>query len=285
MKALTALLFGALVAGQAPDANVVRDRLDAYLLKYEPELSTLVAEELLIQRDGPSHDAFRMTALPTKDRRLVSEVAFISLPGGVGWLGIRRALRLNGNDLPDAGPSLGVLLTDADQGDYDQARLLLAESARLNLGLPRTTNLPNLPLEFLHPRNRRRFTHRIDGTEKLRGLETTRLVLNEAASPTMIQRPEGGDMTSLVTAWVETTTGRLIRAQVKTRDARIGVPVFDAVVWVDFRPDQALGLLVPFEMKEEFYAGRFREGTGVAKYSKYRKFQSSGRIVPPPPAP
>ncbi len=280
MKAATALLFGALVVAQAPDANVVRSRLDAYLLKYEPELSTLVAEELLIQRDGPSHDAFRMTALPTKDRRLISEVAFISLPGGIGWLGFRRALELNGKDLPDAGPPLGVLLTDADQGDYDQARLLLSESARLNLGLPRTTNLPNLPLEFLHPRNRRRFTHRIDGTEKIRGLETTRLALNETASPTMIQRPEGGDMTSLVTAWVESATGRLIRAQVKTRDARIGVPVFDAVVWVDFRPDETLGLLVPYEMKEEFYAGRFRDGTGVAKYSKYRRFRTPAPILP-----
>lgn len=281
MKTLAILLLGSLAIAQAPDANEIRDRLDAYLLKYEPELSTLVAEELLIQRDGPSHDAYRMTALPTKDRRLISEVAFISLPGGAGWLGFRRAVNLNGKDLPDAGPSLGVLLTEADQDDYDQARLLLAESARLNLGLPRTTNLPNLPLEFLHPRNRRRFTHRIDGTENIRSHATTRLALNETASPTMIQRQQGGDMTSLVTAWVETATGRLIRAQVKTRDARLGVPVFDAVVWVDFRPDEKLGLLVPFEMKEEFYAGRFRDGTGSARYTKYRRFRTAARVVPP----
>jgi hypothetical protein len=221
-----------------------------------------------------------MTALPTKDRRLISEVAFISLPGGIGWLGFRRALNLNGKALPNAGPPLGALLTDADPDDFDQARLLLSESARLNLGLPRTTNLPNLPLEFLHPRNRRRYTQRIDGTEKIRSHETTRLVLNETSSPTLIQRPEGGDMTTLVTAWVETATGRLIRAQVKTRDARLGVPVFDAVVWVDFKPDEKLGLLVPAEMKEEFFAGRFREGTGTARYSKYRRFQTSARILP-----
>jgi hypothetical protein len=280
MKASVALLLGVLTALQSPDANAVRDRLDAYLLAYEPQLSSLVAEELLIQRDGPSPDGFRMTALPTKDLRLISEVAFTSLPGGIGWLGFRRAQNLNGNALPDTGPALEVLLTDADPDDFEQARLLLSESARLNLGLPRTTNLPNLPLEFLHPRNRRRFTHRIDGTEKIRSHETTRLVLNETSSPTMIQRPEGGDMTTLVTAWVETATGRLVRAQVKTRDARIGVLQFDATVWVDFRMDEKLGLLVPYEMKEEFFAGRFREGTGTARYSKYRKFQTSGRIVP-----
>jgi len=267
-------------ARPALDAEAVRDRLDGYLLAYEPQLSTLVAEELLIQRDGPTREATVHLTPDTKNRRLVSEVAFISLPGGAGWLGFRRAVNLNGKDLPDAGPSLGVLLTDEDRDDYDQARLLIAESARLNLGMPRTTNLPNLPLEFLHPRNRRRFAHRLDGTEKIRGLATSRLVLTEASSPTLIQRPEGGDMNSTVTAWVETGSGRLIRAQVKTRDARIGVRPFDAMVWVDFRPDEKLGLLLPFEMKEEFYAGRFREGTGTARYSKHRRFQTSARILP-----
>lgn len=192
MKAVAVLMFGALASLQSPDADAVRDRLDAYLLAYEPELSTLIADELLVQRDGPSADAYRVSAQPVKNRRLISEVAFISLPGA-GWLGFRRAVNLNGKNLPDSGPQLDVLLTDADRDDYDQARLLLAESARLNLGLPRTTNLPNLPLEFLHPRNRRRFTQRVDGTEKIREASTTRLVLSEISSPTVIQRPEGGD--------------------------------------------------------------------------------------------
>jgi hypothetical protein len=278
--AIIVVLAGA-AAAQAPDGEQIRDRLDAYLLAYEPQLSALVAEERLTQRDGPSPDAIRKTAPPTKNRTIVSEVAFISLPGGIGWLGFRRALNLNGEDLPDAGPPLGVLLAGGADDDYDQARLLLSESARLNLGMPRTTNLPNLPLEFLHPRNRRRFSHRNDGTEKIRGVTTTRLVLRETSSPTIIQRPEGGDMTSLVSAWVETGTGRLLRAQVKTRDARLGVPVFDAVVWVDFAMEETLGLLVPIEMREEFYAGRFRQGDGTARYTKYRQFRTSGRIVPP----
>lgn len=282
MKTIALILLAATTLSQAPDADAVRDRLDSYLLKYEPELSTLVAEEFMIQRDGPSRTANVVAAPRIFNRRLTSEVAFISLPGGIGWLGFRRALNLNGKDLPDAGPSLGVLLTDDDKDDFAQAQLLLTESARLNLGMPRTTNLPNLPLEFLHPRNRRRFSHRIDGTEKIRGLETTRMVITETSSPTMIQRPEGGDMTSLILAWVETATGRLIRAQVKTRDARLGIPQFDAVVWVDFKQDEKLGLLVPVEMKEEFFAGQFREGTSTAKYSKYRKFQTTARIVPPP---
>ena len=89
-------------------------------------------------------------------------------------------------------------------------------------------------------------------------------------------------MQSLISAWVEPDSGRLLRAQVKTRDARIGVLPFDQVIWVDFRPDEKLGLLVPYEMKEEFFAGRFREGTGTAKYTNYRQFRTAARIVPPP---
>lgn len=90
-------------------------------------------------------------------------------------------------------------------------------------------------------------------------------------------------MQSLIGASVEPETGRLLRAQVKTRDARIGVLPFDQVIVLDFRTDEKLGLLMPYEMKEGFFAGRFREGTGTARYSNYRQFRTAARIVPPPP--
>ncbi len=246
-------------------------------------MSSVVADERMTQRDGASRYANSQTAEPTKNREIISEVAFIGLPGNAGWLGFRRVVTVNGKTLADAGPSLAVLLTDGASDDYDQARLLLSESARHNLGGARTTNLPNLPLEFLHPRNRHRLHHRLDGMEKIRGINTARMVFEEHSTPTMIQRPEGGDMQSLISAWVEPDTGRLLRAQVKTRDARIGVLPFDQSIAVEFRADEKLGMLVPYEMKEEFFAGRFREGTGTARYSNYRQFRTAARIVPPKP--
>ena len=278
-----AAVMTALVLAQADDGDAIRDRLDKYLFDYEPQLSSVVAEERMTQRDGASRFANSQTAEPTKNREIVSEVAFIGLPGNAGWLGFRRVVKVNGKALADAGPSLSVLLTDGATDDYDQARLLLTESARHNLGGARTTNLPNLPLEFLHPRNRHRLHHRLDGMEKVRGVNAARMVFEEHSTPTIIQRPEGGDMQSLITAWVEPGTGRLLRAQVKTRDARIGVLPFDQLIAVEFRVDEKLGMLVPFEMKEDFFAGRFREGTGTAKYSNYRQFRTAARLVPPKP--
>lgn len=271
--ALLTLILGGF---QEPSTEEVRDSLDQYLRAYEPQLSALVAEEQMSQRVGP-RGAF---GARRENRRLVSEVSFVSLPGGVGWLGIRRVVEVNGKPLSDPGPPLAQLRS-LGFSDQDQARLLLEQSAHHNLGAPRTTNLPNLPLELLHPRHRHRFAHRHDGHERIRGLNTVRLVLNERSSPTLIQRPEGGDMIALLSAWVEVGTGRLIRAGVRTADARIGVLPFPNVVWVDFKDDAGLGMLVPIEMREQFFAGRFMEGTGVAKYSKYRKFQTAARVVPP----
>ncbi len=279
MKLAIALAAG-LAAWQVDDGNGVRDRLDKYLIEYEQQLSTVVAEERLSQRDAPSRQATVTAAPDSKFRTIISEVAFIGLPGKAGWLGFRRVMKVNGKVIKDAGTPLDVLLTDGAADDYDQARLLLNDSASANLGTPRTTNLPNLPLEFLHPRNRHRLHHRVDGVERIRGSDTTRLIFDEHSSPTIIQRPEGGDMPSQVAAWVETSTGRLLRAEVRTRDARMGVLQFANVIWVDFRTDPKLGFLVPYEMKEEFFAGRFREGTGTARYSRYRQFKTSGRIVP-----
>ncbi len=278
----TALLVPAfaVLLSQADNGDAIRNSLDRYLIAYEPQLSVLVADERITQRDGPSALASRRTAEPARNREIISEVAFIGLPGDAGWLGFRRVLKVNGKPLSDAGPPLAGLLTDGAKDDFDQARLLLAQSAEHNLGFPRTTNLPNLPLEFLHPRNRHRLAHRLDGMEKIRDINTARMVFEERSTPTIISKPDGSPLQSLISAWVEPGTGRLLRAQVKTRDPQIGVLPFDSVVWVDFRPDETLGLLVPYEMKEEFFAGRFREGTGTARYTNYRRFTTAARVVP-----
>ena len=63
--------------------------MGAYLLDYESQLSSVVAEERLFQRDAAPRSR-HCNAAPDAERRLISEVAFISLPGDAGWLGFRR---------------------------------------------------------------------------------------------------------------------------------------------------------------------------------------------------
>lgn len=271
MKMPAAAVLALLSIVQADDAATLRDRLDAYLLVYEPQLSALVADEEMSQRAQESRWV--------TNRRIHSEVAFVALPGNAGWLGFRRVIKVNGKVVKDRGVPLAQLLAEGGTDDYDQARLLLADSAAHNLGAPRTINLPNLPLELLHPHNRYRFTQEVFGRENIRGTPTVLLRFTEISTPTIIQQPGAGDMKTVVWAWVEPASGRLLRAQVVTRDIRIGMPGFDAVIRVDFRENTLLGLLVPVEMQETFFVERSRRGTGVAKYTNYRKFQTSARIV------
>ena len=107
------------------------------------------------------------------------------------------------------------------------------------------------------------------------------LRLQEVATPTIIQQPGVGDMKAVVLVWVESDTGRLIRSQVTARDVRIGIPAFDTVVRVDFQHHDTIGFMVPFEMSETFFAGRnLPGGTGTAKYTNYRRFQTRARIIP-----
>lgn len=75
----------------------------------------------------------------------------------------------------------------------------------------------------------------------------------------------GYDLQSRVRAWIDARTGALWRAEVVMKgQAEILRP---SKIRVEFAEDRNLQILVPIEMREEFYAGRF---------------QTTARIIPPP---
>lgn len=281
MKFLVAAL-GLLTVLQAPTADDVATRLRAYLLAYEPKLSELIADESMRQETAPAQIAIRehVSDGRREQRDLMSEVAFISLPANAGWMGFRRVLKVGRDTVEDGTGSLKDILASGAKTDYAKAKELLGDSARFNLGEPRTTNLPNLPLEMLHPRHAKRFSVRIAGEERIRGVRTTKLVFVEIFTPTIIKHSDGGDMRSIVTAFVEPASGRLHRADVFSRDTRENAWPFDAVLSVDFAPHAEFGVLVPTKMREEFFAGHDRRAWGEASYKNYRRFQTSARILP-----
>ncbi len=101
-------------------------------------------------------------------RRLHSEIAFVRLPAGLEWMGFRNVQRLDGKPLIGVKPLTELLATTSADG-LKQASILVNESAKYNLGNPRTTNMPNLPLELLS----RKYRHRYD-TQSQRTIETSR---------------------------------------------------------------------------------------------------------------
>jgi hypothetical protein len=271
------------VSAQSASANDVhryRDRLDRYLTSYEPQLSTVVADEVMTQRT-------RDRGWVVTHRRIESEVAFIALPGRAAWMGFRRVVKVNGKTVADSGVPLARLMAEGARDDYDKARVLLAESAAHNLGAPRTINLPNLPLELLHPRHRHRFAHELYAREKVDGAPAVVLQLDETSTPTIIQQAgvemKMTDMKTVVWATIEAETGRLLRAKVTASDARLGTRPFIAELDIKFKDDKKVGMMVPAEMSETFFVSRSGgPGTGTAKYSNYRRFTTAARIVPQP---
>lgn len=282
MTLVIAAVLGFVVAMQSPPtAADLTARLHAYLLGYEPKLSELIANESMRQETAP--EQVSISGVESDGRReqrtLASEVAFIALPANAGWMGFRRVMKVGRDPVADGAGSLKDVLAGGDRTDYAKAKEMLADSTRFNLGEPRSTNLPNLPLEMLHPRHAKRFSARVAGNDRIRGVRTIRLVFVETFTPTIIKATDGGEMRSIITAWVEPASGRLWRADVVTRDTRAGVAPFDNVVSVRFAEHAALGLLVPATMHEEFFAGVRRRAWGDATYTNYRRFQTSARIV------
>lgn len=269
MKILVAAIATAIVwLTQAADVDTLLARLDVYLAAYEPKLSELVADESMRQEVRGGRGLLQRT--------VDSEVAFIALPQNVGWLGFRHVKTVDNRPVDLADASLTVAL---GMPGLERARTLLRESAKHNLGLPRTTNLPNLPLEFLHRRNRQRLLARADGQETVRGIRTARLVFLERTTPTVIQnRDTGQDIPSVVRAWIDPRDGRLIRADVRTfTSPSANRP--ESSLSVEFAENKALGLLVPSEMRETFPAGKPLRGASVASYTNFRRFTTSARIV------
>ena len=275
------------VRGQqtSPTAEHVLARLDAYFETYHLELSAMVADERLVQNvargTGSGVNAIRLT------REIRSEVAFIDLPGSAGWLGFRDVRTVSGKDVRAPGPSLAEVLVRAGADNYQQARALLLAGARHNLGEPRTTNLPTLPLELLHQRQRWRYDIRIEAYERVERLRTARVLLEERSTPSLVRRGDGGDLMARVVAWVEPDSGQLWRAEVRLEDPRLIFAERHAptVVRVHFRANGPNGLIVPDRMDEEFFDSVHGKGDGQSRYGNYRRFQSAARVLPPPAQP
>jgi hypothetical protein len=164
-------------------------------------------------------------------------------------------------------------LLSATGDEYRRGLAIAHESARHNLGISRTTNVPLLAFHLLHPRNRERFTYEKHGLERLAGRQLRRIDFTERVSPTIIQTSQGGDVPSRGSIWFDEATGAVYETVVIDRD---GGP---ARLRVTFGEDQKLGILVPQRMREVFpLSGGM--GEGDARYSNYRRFTTSARIVP-----
>jgi hypothetical protein len=262
--------FALRATADKPALDAVFEKLDVYLEKYEGELSAVVADEILVQE-------VQGRFLQRRTRRVSAEIAFLRLPGNLEWLGFRHARIVDGKLVAANGPSLTQLLATNTTDTIAQASLLVNESSKHNLGNPRTINMPNLPLELLNRRYRHRYAAKLDGRERVRRHAVDVIALEEIGPPPIVYSG-GYDLKSQVRAWVEVGNGVLWRAEVRLK--RFNDPETSRLR-VEFAFDKGLGVMVPIEMREDFFVD-LGSGRGHYTYANFRRFQTSARIVPQP---
>lgn len=267
------------IAQEIGELDRLVDQLGQYLIAYESQLTTVVADETYEQSE--LRPASRTSLRLARKRKLASDIAFLRLPGESLWFGVREVRTVDGKPVVTNEGRLRELLKKLDAGSLEQAAKIVAHSSQYNLGGLRTVNMPTTPLEILHPDHHVQFEFKLRNTSKIDGTPTRRLDFEEFDVPTLVSGTNGAPVFIRGSAWIEPGSGTLWRVEMTLRpkpDPRAPIQ-FQNYLRVDFMRHAELKMMVPKEMRETFWIPGGL-GEGRALYSNFRQFTTSARIVP-----
>jgi hypothetical protein len=256
---------------RAPSLEVVLDRFRDYLTTYSQAYAATVATEIYIQHTNyiKSHTV-----------RLESEFAMVRVPGSDEWLGFRDVLRVDRKDVPMRRARLADLFANPAGLSLGVASRLAEESARFNIGPSRrTVNNPAMVLEILDPRHHTRFRFVRDDDERVGGIRTWVIRIDEQTRPTIVRSSRGLDEPVTGRVWIDPEKGTLLRAALQISVDRGASEFLNMDVTFGLEPQ--LQMWVPLRL-QELHAVRSRHlQTGAATYVDYRQFVVQSRILPP----
>jgi hypothetical protein len=206
----------------------------------------------------------------------------------VGLLGFRDVFQVDGRRVRDRDARLERLFLTPSAEGVEQAKRVLDESARYNVGATRRNyNLPTIALAILHPAARERFSFRDEGARKVKGRAARAIAFDEQTTPTLIRDPERDrEYFSRGMFLIEIETGALLRSELRLQHEG-----GRAAIEVEYEWHPALALWLPETMSETLES-RFRAPTlgssargslepfggvgetliGQARYRKPRRF-------------
>lgn len=279
---LAALLGIGFIAAPRPSADEpslkdVLRRLSAYVQTYGEKASIVVATERYTQRVN------RRGQTAPQERVTIADFAIVKAAGFGGWVGFRDVLEADGARIADHSDRLLKVLADVS-GSLDEAKRLSDESARYNIGpVTRNFNVPTAALFFFSPDNLDRFKF----TKKTpKGDEMWEIAFQETRRPTLIRTPEGRSVPAEGSVWVKGSDGTVLRTHLRMKEFARGSTAFTssggiAQVDVTYTHVPALDMWLPEIMVESYEMARgpsWERTTTEARYTEYRKFQTSGRI-------
>ena len=247
-------------------------RAGAYVESVQRNFGSIVAEERYEQtiRRAPganSTSVQRGGSGPT-ETVLVSDFLLVQVPGE-GWLPFRDVFERDGKQVRDREERLAKLFLGGSRNAIDQARAIMNEGARYNIGnVERNINTPTLPLPFLTSL-KKRFTFKLVKREDDDPGEV--IEFKETGRPTFITTAGNRDLPVSGRFWVDAGDGTILRTELHAVDTSV-----EGHILVRYEMDAGIGMRVPARMEERYRRGRDpNEVRGVATYSRFRRFQVS----------
>jgi hypothetical protein len=284
VRCLAAFALAAPVAAQRPDVDTVLARGAEYVERYVDAMANLTAEERftqdllpvtrwVMQAPGDLSNAVQTAPTPRRDlshRELTSDVVLLRVGPPLGWRVYRDVFEVNGKPVRDRDERLQTLFLAPAETAAAQSVRIAEESARFNLnlaGVERTLNAPGLPLGFLQAALRPRFSYVLDRRD--RGAVWV-VRYEERVRPTVFQHNRTLDNPSSGRLWIDVDTGRVLRTEQTVTPAK-----FTVTVTTTFEYNDVFGIAVPVEMREQISGTLTQRYTleGIARYSKYRRFE------------
>ena len=256
-------------SAQEPAFADVMRRAHAFVVGYEDDLSTVVAKEQYEQQVlGEDGDL-------EQQRVLVSDYRVTQLLPYEFWFGVREVFEVDGAAVRErtglAPPALRLLPGEDPSNRLTQ---IAEENARFNIGdIVRTVNEPTFALTFLRPQNRDRMRFVSLGEETIGELLTQIVGYREVPldGTTFIGTQDGDDILTRGRFWIDPTSGRVIRSELVTGDARVERT---GSITVDYQFFPNVNLSLPVQMREIYKSTKTSDHsptiTGTATYSNYR---------------
>ena len=275
-----AVLMAPPVRGQDRALAQILERAAAYVDGFERQLTGIVAEETYVQDTSNAYSQ-------GSHRELKSDLLLIRAAGEARYVEFRDVFEVDGRAVRDREDRLTRLFLDPSESATAQLRAIVAESARYNIGsVQRTLNMPTLPLIFLRSDNLRAaaFKATTKATPDLSRFSlasdaqssefasvpagTAVVTFEEGTRNTLIRRAGGRDLPSRGRFWIDPATGRVLMTELIADDSAIV-----ATIDVRYRLEPSMDVMVPAEMRERYNLFGKTPILGIARYSRFRRFQ------------
>ena len=279
-------------SGNDPALDQLLTRATWYVLDFIDKLSNVVSEEHYTQdsnvmlatapipglggRGGVPSAVPRTSA---KHRELKADFLIVKAAGEF-WQPFRDVFEVDHIPIRDRDERLAKLFLSNKPGSdgQDRAKAISDESARYNLGaVQRTINNPVFALIFLQPDIREHFRFTLGKPDRRMGENVRVVEYVEDMRPTLIVGLPGQEMPAFGRFWIESDTGRVVKAEVRVEQRGI-----KANLTTEFRTDERLGIDVPSELREDYDLDNSRV-VGRASYTRFRRFEvkSSEELAAP----